>query len=84
MFLFRLVPIKLVLLLGVVAFGTYAATARPAWLFDPAREVAEAAIEWGGAGIVTHGLFALTILALLFKKPMLLIKKWRLIIDLSH
>jgi DNA segregation ATPase FtsK/SpoIIIE, S-DNA-T family len=83
MFLFRLVPIKLVLLLGVVAFGTYAATARPAWLFDPAREVAEAAIEWGGAGIVTHGLFALTILALLFKKPMLLIKKWRLIIGAS-
>jgi DNA segregation ATPase FtsK/SpoIIIE, S-DNA-T family len=80
MFLFRLIPIKLVLLLGVVAFGTYATTAQPAWLTDPARDIAEEGLLRLGVGVGTHGLFAIALLALLLRKPMLLVRKWRYVI----
>jgi DNA segregation ATPase FtsK/SpoIIIE-like protein len=79
-FVFRLVPIKVLLLLGVAAFGVYAATAQPAWLVDPIRDLAEQVLLSAGLGVVTMGVYALALLALLLKTPILLIKRWRLVI----
>lgn len=76
---FRLVPIKVLLLLGVAAFGAYAAVMQPAWLIDPARDAAEAALLRAGLGVASMGVLGVAVLAVLLKKPVLLIKKWRML-----
>ena len=81
--LLRIVPVLALFLIAVVAFVTYAATNQPAWLVDPARDLAETALERAGAGVVAGGLWLLAVLILLVKKPMLLVKKWRLVIGTS-
>jgi S-DNA-T family DNA segregation ATPase FtsK/SpoIIIE len=81
--LLRIVPVWALFLIAVVAFVTYAATNQPAWLVDPARDLAETALERAGAGVVTGGLWLLAVLILLVKKPVLLVKKWRLVIGTS-
>ena len=79
LFVFRLVPFKLLVLLCTAALGAYSATAQPAWLIDPARDIAGEALLRGGVGVATNGLFAIALLVLLLKKPLMLIKKWRLV-----
>jgi S-DNA-T family DNA segregation ATPase FtsK/SpoIIIE len=82
-FLLRMVPIRALLLIVVVAFVTYVVTNQPSWLLDPARDAGETALERAGVGVITMGLWFLAFFALLIKKPILLVKKWRLLIGTS-
>lgn len=77
--MFRLIPVKLLLLLGGVTFGTYAVTSQPAWLVDPTRDLAEEILIQAGAGVAAIAALGIALLVVLLKKPFLLIKKWRLL-----
>jgi hypothetical protein len=78
-FVFRLVPVKVRFLLVIVAFGVYAVVTEPAWLVVPASNAAEAALLRAGLGVAIIGLLGIFMLGLLRRKPLLLIKKWRLL-----
>jgi S-DNA-T family DNA segregation ATPase FtsK/SpoIIIE len=81
-FLFRLVPFgsRGIAFAALVAFGAYVATVQPDWAIDPLRDGAEAILERFGAGIGPFGVWALVLVWVLFRRPSLLFRRWRLVL----
>ena len=74
----RLLLNKFVLLLVVGASIAYVAVDQPGWAIDPLRDVAEEALTRFGVGAVSLGLWALAIVVLLRRRPLALVRRWRL------
>ena len=84
MFLARkLIPMKVVgplLAVGVLAAIFFV---QPSFIIDPLTRLAQSILDLAGIGAVTIALFALGLVAILLKKPLLLIKKLRLLVGLA-
>lgn len=80
MFLLRKSPLKGPVLLALVAFVTYLVALQPAWATDLLRNIVERVLDEEGVASVASGLWLVGIIVLLFRKPLLLVRKWRLVI----
>ena len=79
MFLVRRSPFKGPVLLALVAFVVYLAVLSPAW----PRSMALLILDEGGVATVASGLWLVGVIVLLFRKPRLLIRKWRLVLGVA-
>ena len=80
MFLVRKSPFKGPVLLALVAFVAYLVLLQPAWAIDPLRDFAERVLDEGGVAAFASGLWLVSVVILLFRKPLWLIRKWKLVI----
>jgi DNA segregation ATPase FtsK/SpoIIIE-like protein len=79
MFLVRRSRFKGSVLLAAVAFVAYLVMLQPAWAIDPLRSFGERVLDEGGVAAVGSGLWMLVVVILFSRKPLMLIRKWRIV-----
>lgn len=74
-----MLPLKVPVLLAVVAFVAYLVVLQPTWAIDPLRSFGERVLDEGGVAAVGSGFWMLAVVILFFRKPLMLIRKWRIV-----
>ncbi|MEK9659417.1 MAG: hypothetical protein VW450_05690, partial [Chloroflexota bacterium] len=70
----------LVVLTGIIAFGAYSVTLKPAWVTGLGLDVYGQLVALAGPGVLLAALWGVIVLNTLVSRPLRLLRRWRIVL----